>query len=84
MFFFLAEIMLRGLKMNHIEVKKALENMDVNALSDDYSVAVQKLLAIKNNLPTPEDVRRKKCEKKMNGNKIGEKNLCEKFINDFS
>jgi len=44
------EIMLRGLKMNHIEIKNALLNMDENELT------VEKLKAIQSNIPTQEEI----------------------------
>jgi len=47
------EIMLRGLKLNHIEIKLALVNMDDNP---DTGLSVEKLRAIQSNLPTPDEL----------------------------
>ena len=43
--------MLKGLKMNYVDVKNALMKMDEDALSPD------ELSAIKSNIPTAEEVR---------------------------
>eukprot|EP01124_Arcella_intermedia_P000839 TRINITY_DN10441_c0_g1_i2.p1 TRINITY_DN10441_c0_g1~~TRINITY_DN10441_c0_g1_i2.p1 ORF type:complete len:994 (+),score=273.62 TRINITY_DN10441_c0_g1_i2:141-3122(+) len=47
------EIMLRGLKMNHIEIKTALMNMDCDT---EKGLNAEKLKAIQINLPTPDEI----------------------------